>query len=126
MRRLSRQCYDKFWRCPGWAGGGFRAARWQRCTGGSLLMPGIRTVANVRGDAPGEFVPDDPWWKWRLHACNRECGVLALPYVTRWADPSWLWWRLRCRWREREDRREGRRVRRAWRKAARLTRRMSD
>jgi hypothetical protein len=38
-----------------------------------------------------EHMPDDRWWAWKFHRCNRGCGVVALPYVTRWIDPSWLW-----------------------------------
>jgi hypothetical protein len=96
MTYLQRMCYDKFWRCPGWAGGGFRAARRQRCTGGSLLVPGIRTVADkARERSIGEHMPDDRWWRLRFHRCNAGCGVLALPYVTRWADPTWWAWQVR-------------------------------
>jgi hypothetical protein len=119
VTRLSRQCYAKFWRGRGWGGGGFRYARRQRCDGGSLLVPGIRA-------ANGEPTPDDRRWRWKFHRYNQGCGVLALPYVTRWADPSWLRWRLRCWWLDRGDRREARRIRRAWRKSSRLTRRVSD
>lgn len=32
---------------------------------------------------------DDPWASWRFQRCNR-CQVVALPWVIRWLDPSWL------------------------------------
>jgi hypothetical protein len=77
--RVSRPCYDKMHRCPGWAGGGTRFAKMNRCEGGSLTG-----------------VYDRRAWKWRPIRCP-ECGVLVLPYVVRWAD--WRWWGwMRDRW----------------------------
>lgn len=99
---LRRQCYNKFWRCPGWAGGGWTstfydskpddwtdedwqrsAARrrhwWQtrdRCQGGTLWR--------VRASG-------DPWRSWRWSRCTK-CDVIALPHITRWLDPTW--WRF--------------------------------
>lgn len=88
--RLSRQCYDKFWRCPGWVGGGFRASKRHRCNGGGLLVPGSWNKEHTAA------LPDDRWWKWRWYRCRKDCGVIALPYVTRWLDPTWLRWKVRC------------------------------
>lgn len=77
-RRISRPCYDKFWRCPGWAGGGERYAKVQRCNGGSLPS-GIFTKK---------------FWRWRVSRCQK-CGVTVLPYVIRYGD--WRWWRAEAR-----------------------------
>lgn len=81
--RVSRGCYDKFRRCPGWAGGGLRYARVRRCDNGFLnyyaTVPGGDEVKRL--------------WAWRCNRCP-ECGVLVLPYATRYLDPSWLCYRL--------------------------------
>jgi hypothetical protein len=91
--RLRRTCYDKPHRCPGWAGGGWRYPRPSRdvCDGGSL----VATMYVGR------------WWRWRFHRCPT-CGTWAWPPVTKWADPTWLWFvaarpwqRLRERWADR-------------------------
>lgn len=90
--RVSRPCYDKVRRCPGWAGGGERYARVQTCDGGML-----------------------PWeiyyrrlWKWRTNRCPW-CGLLVLPYMIRYVDPGhykanikyrislWIWTRKQRR-----------------------------
>lgn len=73
MIRISRPCYDKWWRCPGWAGGGMRYAKVDRCDGGSLVT---REAWPVRR-------------KWRFHRCST-CKVIVLPSVIRWVDPTWL------------------------------------
>ena len=74
MVRVSRPCYDKPWRCPGWAGGGMRYARRSRCNGG-----------HMRG-----WQPDDGAHPaWRFHRCDT-CDVLTWPYITRWLDWRWL------------------------------------
>jgi hypothetical protein len=68
--RISRPCYDKRWRCPGWAGGGMKYAKVERCDGGSLIS---------KDGGP-------------LRRCPK-CGVFVLPSVIRWIDPTWLvWW----------------------------------
>lgn len=78
--RVSRPCYDKMHRCPGWAGGGVRYARVDRCDSGRL-----------------------PWtayegrlWRFRLNRCTT-CRVLVLPYVVRYLDPGWYSSLLRFR-----------------------------
>lgn len=76
MTRLSRPCYDKFRRCPGWAGGGTKFAKKQRCSNGSIL-----------------YDPDKRLWKWRLHRCNT-CDVIVLPYHIRWIDFRWWIWQF--------------------------------
>jgi hypothetical protein len=93
--RISRPCYDKGHRCPGWAGGGWRYPRGEdRCQGG-----------HIRGWY--EYRP----LRWRFLACDT-CDVIVWPYVTRWLDPSWVrWWitdklrDLRYWWQDRQGRR---------------------
>ena len=90
--RISRPCYDKYHRCPGWAGGGLRYAKRKRCDGGSL----------------GSVIDyDSRWWRWRVHRCP-VCDVYVLPYNIRQIDPTWWrseiqhWWRYtRLDWAER-------------------------
>lgn len=90
--RLSRPCYDKPHRCPGWAGGGTRYAKANRCTCG--------------GSMPGFY--DRRAWRWRPYR-NAACGVLVLPYVVRWLDLRYWPWKIQdVRWKIRdwrEDRR---------------------
>ena len=77
VTRVSRPCYDKFHRCPGWAGGGMRFARVETCRDGYVRLY----------DEDGML----PLWKWRLAVCdNPDCTVLVLPYLVRWVDPAWL------------------------------------
>ncbi len=88
MPRFSRPCYDKWWRCPGWAGGGMKYAKVKRCEGGSL--------ANLH-----------EWTRrcrWHCHRCP-ECDVIVLPIMVQWLDWShWKWWlpytirELKYRW----------------------------
>ena len=59
---LRRHCYDKFWRCPGWAGGGWRTPKTDRCDGGSLKVHG----------QVGQPL-EDRWWRWRWP----ESGITA-------------------------------------------------
>jgi len=79
--RISRPCYDKMHRCPGWAGGGMLYAKVDRCKDGKIAVPYGR-----------------PFWKWRACRCDR-CDVLVLPYHVRWLDWRWTgmmperWWR---------------------------------
>lgn len=98
---LRRHCYDKFWRCPGWAGGGWRYPKVDRCDGGSLQVHGMT----------GQPVTDR-WWRWRWHRCNR-CDVIAIPVITHWLDPTW-WRFVLGTWIPRwiDDRREMRKRRR--------------
>ena len=75
---VSRPCYDKIHRCPGWVGGGMKSARVVRCDGG-FLDPGLY---------------ERRLWKWRCNRCPT-CRVLVLPSVIRYADPGWWSYRLR-------------------------------
>lgn len=89
--RISRPCYDKYHRCPGWAGGGTKYAKITRCHGGSLTGCYERRL-----------------WKWRRNKCPA-CGVTVLPYMVRWLDLGWWKWQVgwaRYRWYDwREERR---------------------
>lgn len=75
MKRLSRSCYDKFHRCPGWNGGGPHFAKKNRCDEGRISF-------------------DKKMWKWRFHGCDK-CNVIVWPYVTRYLSIPWLIWKLR-------------------------------
>jgi hypothetical protein len=72
---FSRPCYDKPHRCPGWAGGAWIGARVYRCESGYLKQSYRRR-----------------YW---LGARCPECGLYVLPVVTRWLDPTWIWWTIR-------------------------------
>lgn len=77
--RVSRPCYDKRRRCPGWAGGGMRYARRERCEDGYLEIDwGARL----------------PSWRWRFHRCP-VCGVLVLPQVVEYLDLRFWGWKVR-------------------------------
>lgn len=86
--RISRPCYDKMHRCPGWAGGGWFYAKVDRCTySGSL----------------GYEIYDGRLWRWRFNRC-KQCGLLVWPYMVRWLEwRSWTWWaRTAIGWRVRD------------------------
>jgi hypothetical protein len=77
--RISRPCYDKLRRCPGWAGGGIRYARVRRCDNGFL------STYTSKGSKP--------LWKWRVYRCPK-CRVYVLPYLIRWLDYGWWKWEI--------------------------------
>ena len=80
--RISRPCYDKMHRCPGWAGGGDLCAKVDRCDNGRITVP-----------------YGQPFWKWRFCRCDT-CGVLVLPWMVRWLDWRWIRYALRNKWRD--------------------------
>lgn len=84
--RISRPCYDKYHRCPGWAGGGMKYAKVQGCDGGYITYPQY----DVRGKYDYRLKRT---WKWRLNKCPK-CGVIVLPSVIRWIDWGWLSWKI--------------------------------
>lgn len=94
--RISRPCYDKMHRCPGWAGEGTRYARVDRCDDGRLV-----------GGRDGSLWAGR-WWRWRVNRCDT-CDVVVLPYVVRYVDWRYWWsfkitssyqlWQLRRRYR---------------------------
>lgn len=73
--RVSRPCYDKPHRCPGWAGGGWEYGRADTCDNGSI---------------PIDY--ESRWWRLKVHRCPR-CGVTVLPYAIRLT--SWRTWLYR-------------------------------
>lgn len=91
MVRVSRPCYDKIWRCPGWIGGGVKYPRGEsRCDNGRIAL---------------DF--EAPLWKWRMWRCNT-CDVIIWPYMIRYLSVPWLAYEIRCvvreiryRWRSR-------------------------
>lgn len=80
--RISRHCYDKPHRCPGWAGGGWKFAKVHHCDNGRIQID-----------------YDDRWYKWQIHRCNT-CDVRCLPIVVQWLDYRWWGWWLtkRVKW----------------------------
>lgn len=84
--RLSRPCYDKPHRCPGWAGGGTHMSVHDLCDGGR-----IRVRVPLEG-YPGEweYPSTHPW---RFGFCDM-CDVRTWPWVTRRLDPGWWRWQV--------------------------------
>lgn len=79
--RLSRPCYDKYRRCPGWAGGGGKYPKGpSRCNDGSITWP-----------------EDQRFWGWMFHRCNT-CDVVVLPYNAQWFSPTVWRWRIGMKW----------------------------
>lgn len=71
--RLSRPCYDKPWRCPGWAGGGLKYAKIDRCDNGQ-----IEFWYHAHNLKLSHF---------KFGHCNT-CHVITFPFVIRHIDPS--------------------------------------
>lgn len=71
--KYSRPCYDKYHRCPGWAGGGWKYGENHMCDNGRINVD-----------------YEDRWWKWKTHRC-RVCDVVVLPYMVRYTSPR-QWW----------------------------------
>lgn len=92
--RLSRPCYDKYWRCPGWAGGGPKRAKTTRCDNGRIAVDW-----------------EDRWRLWKFWPCDT-CDVVVLPYRLAQLAPSNLWWWLDWKvsdwWYDRKFKREQR------------------
>lgn len=86
--RLSRTCYDKAHRCPGWAGGGTKSAQTDKyhCNG---YVTARRPWTGGDEDYPGH--PSEH--SWSFGHCN-QCDVVTWPVVTRLLDPGWWRWRL--------------------------------
>ena len=74
--RISRPCYDKYHRCPGWVGGGFVSARVIHCNNGRI-----------------QINYDDPWWTWKFQRCDT-CDVVVFPFHANVLDPTY-WWYMR-------------------------------
>jgi hypothetical protein len=80
--RLSRPCYDKPRRCPGWAGGGMKYANVKHCTSEDDSYNGYIT-----------------WHKgfalWRFGRCN-SCDTVTWPFMIQWIDPGF--WKYKLHW----------------------------
>lgn len=112
---LRRHCYDKAHRCPGRNGGGFKYPVLPKGT------PEPDWYRELREEDPERFEPweqsnlvqqhwwqqlercdrgliympyGDPWRMWRWGRCNR-CDIRAIPMVSRYLDPKWLWWEMK-------------------------------
>lgn len=79
---ISRPCYDKPRRCPGWAGGGWKSAKHFLC----------RDHDRYSGYLNINF--KNRWWKWKTHRCPT-CKVVVLPYVIRWTSPRSWWYEIK-------------------------------
>lgn len=79
---ISRPCYDKPRRCPGWAGGGWKGAKHLYCR----ERDGYSGYVNI------DF--NSRWWKWKTHKCTG-CGVIVLPTMIRWTDWRSWWYEVR-------------------------------
>lgn len=90
QNRLSRTCYDKAHRCPGWVGGGLRWPKGEsRCDNGHIhVRP--RGPAEAYMQFKGWFDDHPGTYPWRFGYCDT-CNVKTWPVVTRWLDPTWLW-----------------------------------
>lgn len=80
--KFSRPCYDKYHRCPGWAGGGWKSKGEKLCH---------------RENGGGGYIQVDyqtRWWRWKTHKCDT-CDVIVLPYIVRWTDWSTWWWDIK-------------------------------
>lgn len=78
--RLSRHCYDKAHRCPGWAGGGWKFPKGgeSRCNNGYIQI-----------DYSSRWTRN-----WRFHRCT-VCDVVCWPIVLQNLDPAyWRHWHL--------------------------------
>ena len=87
--RVMRRNYDKPHRCPGWSGPAMKAGRIDgidadRC---GYLAPRRLTEFHVRNGP-------DAWNSYGLVRCPG-CKTWVLPYWMRWADPSYLSWKIR-------------------------------
>ncbi|GAB2734711.1 hypothetical protein GCM10027273_12030 [Nocardioides pakistanensis] len=109
MTRISRPCYDKPHRCPGWAGGGMFSAKVDRCADGRVTVkPRWSEVIPV---AEGLFDDHPGAHPLRFGHCAA-CGVTTWPWATRRLDPQWWHARMSLAWRRLKWRIEDRRTRR--------------
>jgi hypothetical protein len=98
--RISRPCWDKPHRCPGWAGGGNRFAKVQTCDNGRIsTKPRMIKIADFE-----PFETDHPGSNpWRMGKCNT-CNVITIPWALRHVDPrywkmsAYLAWRRLSDW----------------------------
>ena len=94
MRRISRPCYDKPHRCPGWAGGGAKYPKGyeSRCDNGSIHVR-ARGLAETYSVARGWFNSHPAEHPWRFGYCDT-CNVKTWPWALVQLAPSNLRWRF--------------------------------
>lgn len=85
IMRLSRPCYDKFHRCPGWAGGGFKYPKVDKCTNGYI-----------------KYGKDYTYRIWEFGHCSK-CDVIVFPNHIRYIDATFykselLWKIQKIKW----------------------------
>src|ERR1700744_1005366 len=87
--KLRRLNYDKVHRCPGWDGPAFKGPRkGDDCPSGSF--------AGVGGFYYREDCSERSKWERELRFIKCEkCGIVCLPYITRWLDYTYLLWKVR-------------------------------
>jgi hypothetical protein len=83
--RISRPCWNKPHRCPGWTGGGYKYPKNSRCDNGRIsTKPRIIRIGNFEPyetDHPGSN-------SWRIGKCNK-CNVVTIPWALRYLDPRY-------------------------------------
>lgn len=93
MARVMRRNYDKPHRCPGWSGPAMKGSRLDidgdKC--GYLAPRGVPTGEIGESKTPNG---PDPWNSYGLVRCPG-CKTWVLPYWARWADPSYLSWKIK-------------------------------
>ncbi|RBO85154.1 hypothetical protein DFR74_1152 [Nocardia puris] len=97
--KISRPCYDKWWRCPGWNGGGPHFARRVLCTekGTGFITFGMDKATYHALPVGTRYPP-----LFALGRCDG-CDVIVLPrWVRRLSVPQW-WNQLRSWWQYRGE-----------------------
>lgn len=102
--KLSRPCYDKPNRCPGWAGGAMKFAKVDRCPSGYITFGmSYDEYSDLEMDFDGAEMLRYPR-PFAFGQCNR-CDVIVLPFWTRklsvfhwirraqWHFSDWQYWR---------------------------------
>ncbi len=108
-RKLSRPCYDKPRRCPGWAGGGWKFAKVRHCRDGGITFGMTRDKLNALSRAydtdPAAARELDRYPRRLALGRCADCDVVVLPFWMRKLSPLWLrrelwrgfanwsWWR---------------------------------
>lgn len=85
--RISRPCYDKAHRCPGWAGGGLKYPKVDKCDSGYITFKRDFSYSKIL-----YLFNFEPYLNIRLTGFGRcsKCNVLVLPYQIRYIDPTWI------------------------------------
>lgn len=90
--RIARPCYDKFWRCPGWAGPGWKRNKQD----GNWCENGGGSYGAIDWDERWKLLGRELYApRWRSWRCP-ECSTLVLPSQIRYIDPRH--WRYAIPW----------------------------